>query len=175
MGGKSPQGLAQQRKRRGKKNFSGPGKRFLSQGAGKAVPVEPAGPAPPVPCRCRPQDRGQGKTRGKGQDPSPVFVSWASARQWQSRCGAAGQKGYPCGRRTDMGVKRSCPSRASRRTAKVRLPAACFGGRGSPLLAREGIPSPTAPILSPALFQMSAGACAKYPSLAMRSRYFLLL
>ena len=46
-GEKSPQGLDLQRKRRGKKNFSGPGKRFLSQSAGKALrqslPGLPAG------------------------------------------------------------------------------------------------------------------------------------
>ena len=46
-GEKSPQGLDLQRNRRGKKNFSGPGKRFLSQSAGKAfrqsLPGLPAG------------------------------------------------------------------------------------------------------------------------------------
>ena len=46
-GEKPPQGLDLQRKRRGKKNFSGPGKRFLSQSAGKALrqslPGLPAG------------------------------------------------------------------------------------------------------------------------------------
>ena len=81
MGEKSPQGLDLQRKRRGKKNFSGPGKRFLSQSAGKALRQSLSGlPAGAVLLPVAGSDAGQNEGEG-AWDPFPIsFISWASAR-----------------------------------------------------------------------------------------------
>ena len=157
MGGKSPQGLAQQRKRRRKKNFSGPGKRFLSQGAGKAVPVEPAGPAPPAPCRCRPQDRGQGKRRGKGPGPFPRLCSMdvrqtvAVAVRRRRAARMPVRQAYGHGRETLL------PSRASRRTAKVR-PRSLFWRKGKPSARARGDPLPHSPHPFPSAFSDGRGS-----------------
>lgn len=87
-GEKSPQGLDLQRKRRGKKNFSGPGKRFLSQSAGKALrqslPGLPAG-AVLLPVA----GPGTGQNEGEGAGPLPHIFYFMGIRQITGSSGAA--------------------------------------------------------------------------------------
>ena len=73
-GEKPPQGLDLQRKRRGKKNFSGPGKRFLSQSAGKALRQSlPGLPAGAVLLPVAGSGAGQNEGEGAGT-PSPYLL-----------------------------------------------------------------------------------------------------
>lgn len=80
-GGKSPQGLALQRKRRRKKNFFGPGKKIFVTGrrksrSGRACRACSAWPVP-LPAA----GKEAGKTRGKGPGPLPLSFRCVDVRQ----------------------------------------------------------------------------------------------
>ena len=146
-GGKSPQGLGLQRKRRGKKNFSGPGKRFLSQGAGNAAPAEPAGLRRAVRAVA---GGGVGRRAKKGRGPGPLphhFSSWASVRLRQPWCGGRRSDGTPVRRTCAEGaVARHGPSAGGGRANPPRghgrgrghRPGACLRGGGRRACGRSG-------------------------------------